>query len=291
MPHGEIFQVDDLPLLDYATSLGLQSAPNLQFLKKTKTRTELRETKNVNHKLNKLKQQIKAEKLAKKLQRLGSTTTTSDGDRKEAATSNRDDDDENEDLLVVKTRHDWRETSADSLPDAGIHEVTMSRKAKRIRIDGPNQKVNTHIVFNDDGDEENEAATWKQTTLVNNADDDQRELLESANEAYLSQIRKRLENNMEQDRAQQQERIREKHKKVRLRDKVDREDTSDFGNAAFGDEDVEEAAEEDDSEEDDSSSTHGSHDGSDGVTESDDESAVDVEEEEERALSLIRNIS
>ena len=65
--------VSDMPLEAYGESLGLDSIPNTsRFLKALATdRSEYRQAKNVNRKLQKLKEQNKAEKLAKKLRNMG----------------------------------------------------------------------------------------------------------------------------------------------------------------------------------------------------------------------------
>ena len=58
--NSDIFSVQDLPLDDFASSLGLAHTPKLKM--KIQNRTQLREKKNVNHKLQRLKEQIAKER-------------------------------------------------------------------------------------------------------------------------------------------------------------------------------------------------------------------------------------
>lgn len=70
MPDKEIFGIniaEDLPLDEYAASLALASTPSTKFLRKLDSRDEYRSKKNKNYKLERLKEQIKAEKLKRKI--------------------------------------------------------------------------------------------------------------------------------------------------------------------------------------------------------------------------------
>ena len=164
------FAVQDMDLDTYATSLGLASMPNLRFLQKVSSREGLREVKNVNRKLQKLKEQIKAEKLAKKIAKLGNqakTTTEFLSSKKRKSTDHDDDDDDSEeedDLLVIKKTHvpqvepkeqqQQNDGSMDNSEAFNIHEVTRARRPmKKIRVDGSSSGQGKHIVFDEDGSE------------------------------------------------------------------------------------------------------------------------------------------
>ncbi|CAM9119818.1 unnamed protein product, partial [Discosporangium mesarthrocarpum] len=93
MHNKQIFRVSELPLEEYATSLGLVAAPSVPGLALGKVKNEelvvemdaqgveqeremQRRKKNVNRSLQRLKEQIKAEKLRKKLEREGEAART-----------------------------------------------------------------------------------------------------------------------------------------------------------------------------------------------------------------------
>ena len=305
MPNKDVFNVHELPLDDFASSLGLASTPGVRFLKKIKTRDELREKKNVNHKLQKLKDQIKAERLQKKLEKMGGKSAAAameeakskSSSKKRQADSDDDDDDEEDGLLVVKKRHRWGEDDAksdeddddDGLPDIDLHEVTKSRHTKKIRIDGSSSGANKKIVFNDDGDEDEEADVLKDNTAeLSDFEKEKFDNIASANDEYVDRIRRRLDQTKEQDKAEEKERVREKHKKKRLKEKGDRDD-----------EESEEAgamlvtlggASDDEGEVVGSSGSESSSSDSDSESDSDDDdSDMDVKGAEDLALAMIRN--
>mmetsp|Transcript_6225 Transcript_6225/g.13134 ORF Transcript_6225/g.13134 Transcript_6225/m.13134 type:complete len:827 (+) Transcript_6225:316-2796(+) len=229
MPNKEIFPgVMELPLEEYAYSLGLASMPNVRFLKKIKNREEERKKKNVDYKLQKLKEEIKAERLQKKIEKLGVKTTDIEALKSKSGEKKRlrddEDSDDNEDdedgLLVVKQVHEWGKKS-EPLPDAHVNEASKSRHAKKIRIDGSCTGANKKIVFNDDGDEEDdmiqtplsEALPAASAALSNTSE------IASAREKYLQRVRDRLIKTKELDRKEEKERIQEKHRKKRMKEK------------------------------------------------------------------------
>lgn len=229
MPNKEIFPgVMELPLEEYAYSLGLASMPNVRFLKKIKNREEERKKKNVDYKLQKLKEEIKAERLQKKIEKLGGKATDIEALKSKSGEKKRlrddEDSDDNEDdedgLLVVKQVHDWGRKS-EPLPDAHVNEASKSRHAKKIRIDGSSTGANKKIVFNDDGDEEDdmiqtplsEALPAASAALSNTSE------IASAREKYLQRVRDRLIKTKELDRKEEKERIQEKHRKKRMKEK------------------------------------------------------------------------
>lgn len=225
MPNKEIFgAVTDLPLEEYASSLGLASAPSVRFLKKLINREEERKKKNVDYKLLKLKEEIREERLEKKIAKLGSDGKARKKLRRQEEKRKRsrdgDDssgDDADEDLLVVKKVHDWG-SGESSLPEVRLDEASKSRHAKKIRIDGSSSGVNQKIVFDDDGGVEEDKIHKKQSTTdsatgVTAAD------LALAREEYLQRVRDRLSETNELDRREEKERIQEKHRKRKMKDR------------------------------------------------------------------------
>jgi ATP-dependent RNA helicase DDX10/DBP4 len=267
MPNKEIFSVKDLPLEEYASSLGLASTPSVRFIKDS-SRETLRDQKNVNHKLHKLKEQIKAEKLAKRIEKLGGRPII---ENKRPL----DDDDEDDDLLVVKKKHAIDDDQ--DLPNVDVNEVTRSRKSKRIRIDGSNGE-NKRIVFGDDGAEEAEKTVLESVETDTRVDD-----LEAANADYMQKVRERLQSTMAADLAEEKDRIREKHRKKRMKEKANRSEEDGEPIAILGnDDDVESSGD------DDNASSDGDENSSSDSEESDDD--IDVKTQEELALAVIRGI-
>lgn len=237
MPNKKIFPgVTGLPLEEYAFSLGLASMPTIRFLKKLKNREEERKKKNVDYKLLQLKEEIKQERLEKKLAKLGRKSSAESGktasSRKEKRSRDSDDsDDDNDDgLLVVKKVHEWGDKS-EPLPDAHMNEVSKSRHAKKIRIDGSSVGANQKIVFNDDGEAEEDMI---HATAVTGEDISDSQQLKSAKDNYLQKVRDRLTKTRELDRKEEKERIQEKHRKKRQKEKgelVNDDDVEEEGGA------------------------------------------------------------
>ena len=297
MPYQNIFQISDLDLDALSTSYGLASTPNLQFLKTAaKDRSEFREQKNVNKKLQRLKEQIKAEKLQRKLAKMGADPTGMSSatllsaklskakqERKDESDGDDDDDSDIDELLVTKAK---AINADDELPVDVIPEVR-----KKIKLNGSTSGMtNQHIVFDDDGD--NPTPDLSTNALDgtiddiygNNHDVATIENVDVAANQYLESVRSRLNITKEQDRIDQKDRIRQKHKKRRLEQKDDRDETA--AATAILNTDVDHGNDADDSDESENSSSNASTSDDD----NDDSSieAVDVKEHEELALALIR---
>ena len=202
MPNKDIFGVNilkDLPVDEYASSLGLPSTPSTRFMKKLQSRDEYRQNKNKNHKLERLKEQIRNEKLKKRIERLGEVHISSDITKSVHAKE-----EEEDDLLVVKQKHEWSEKDVEDRQVV----VDKVRKPKRIRVEG-STGLNNKIIFDDEG---KEVPSVLDTAVQNFEEND----LGQANEAFLDQIKGRLAMTREQDIAQEKERIRDKKRKRKL---------------------------------------------------------------------------
>jgi ATP-dependent RNA helicase DDX10/DBP4 len=213
--------VRKMQLEAYAHALGLPNIPGDldKVLGNISSRDSLRETKNVNRKLQKLKEQIKAEKEEKKRKRqLEKDGGTEDSDaskksKRDIGASNTEREDEEDDFLVVKARHEA--TSMDDELDIS----TTRRHPKKIRIDGGMADPKQHTIFEDDG--------TVQPKLLQPASDCSAESnienksLQGASESYLDHVRERLERTREIDKEEERERIRAKHRKKRLQEKLD----------------------------------------------------------------------
>ncbi|KAL7549216.1 hypothetical protein ACHAWF_012506 [Thalassiosira exigua] len=236
MPNKAVFpDVTNLPLEEYATSLGLASAPTVRFLKKLKSREEERKKKNVDYRLEQLKEEIRAERLEKKIAKLGGRGAKKEAAEAEAKRKRKgrerdeddsdNDDDDDDGLLVVKTVHDWGEKSRQPLPEVRLNEASRSRHAKKIRVDGSTAGLNQKIVFDDDGSAEDDAVRDEtRGGATATAATDSAELA-SAREEYLRKVRDRLDKTKETDRREERERIQEKHKKRKRKERgVDAKD-------------------------------------------------------------------
>ena len=254
MPNKEIFgSAIDMPLAEYAASLGLSATPKLGFLKRAPDREELREKKNVNHKLHRLKEQIKNEKLAKKLAKLGQNQSAIKSSPEK----------EEDDLMVVKRKHNPDSDDDEKLPAIDVGAVSKSRHAKKIRIDvgtGENKRVK----FDDDGEE---VGTVLDAALSNERV--RRDNLESNHDDYMRKVRERLAATKDLDAADAKERIRDKHRKKRMQEKgeLDEDEKVVLGN-------------EDSDNEDGSVVVHERGDSDDDET--------DIKAQEELALAMIR---
>jgi ATP-dependent RNA helicase DDX10/DBP4 len=314
MPHHDVFRVESIDAEGYATSLGLPNTPNLQFLKRAAAdREQRRDAKNVNKKLQRLKEQIKAEKLAKKLQSMPQTTTAATTATIAALTKSQkptdaDDDDDDEEVLVPKQRSttpnilggDDNDDEDVVLPEVDIHQVTNSSKRQKtkIRADGGHGQ-NQKIVFDEDGNEQGEVSIFHETSN-NDEPVDVKQLAEDS-AAYMDTVRSRLERTRPQDEADHKDRIRQKHKKRRFDEKADRsEEDNQPGNEVFlGMPEAEGINGDDDRSmpRDNSSSSSSSSSSSDSSTSDDDDDssvsngAADVRAQEDLALAMIRKAS
>lgn len=290
MPNKDIFKIEEIPFDEYAASLGLAATPPLRFLKelKSKNREDLRGAKNVNRKLERLKEQIKAEKLRKKLEKLGKTPQDDTTSSKRKRVEEEDDDD----ILVMKKKHDWNVEDDDTnLPQVDVNQVSKSRSEKRIRVDGANGE-NKRIVFNDDGEEREDNMRLVLNQSAFGTETMNTEDVAEANEQYLRRIKERLNANKERDRIEEKERIREKHKIKKLKAK-EAEEINDDGEKAMvtlasGDENSESDDGSDDSDSSSSSPDESSDESSSSSDSDNDADETDIRKQEEIALELIK---
>jgi ATP-dependent RNA helicase DDX10/DBP4 len=207
MPNKDIFGVNiakDLPLDDYAASLGLSSTPSTRFLNKLDTRDKYRTKKNKNYKLERLKEQIKAEKLQRKISQLGSnaaSTKSEQTERHEDGMGNEDD------LLLVRKKRDYNEEDNEDLPQ----QIEPKNKMKRIRVEGTTG-FNTKTMFNDEGQEIPSIMSHN----PGNFGFYDGEELKHANMEFVKKIQDRLAAVKEHDKNEERARIKEKHRKKRL---------------------------------------------------------------------------
>lgn len=290
-------QIRDFHLEEYAHSLGLPNIPGdlEKVLENVSSRDGLRVVKNVNRKLQKLKEQIRLEKEEKKKKR----KRESQNERSEAKmmkTIGKEEDDEEEDgLLVVKARHEPIDTGEEE--DVPL-SFAKPRKPKKIRIDGGNSNLNNHTVFEEDGTVQPTMLHAEQDSSDDSEDgsvdnEEVAEALRGANDGYLEQVRQRLEKTKELDKQEERERIRAKHKKKRMKEKKEKSDGEDDESIQVATLDTTEASDVGNGDANsESSSSEASSSDDDGSGSDDDENDdMDVAKQEDIALSLIRGIS
>jgi ATP-dependent RNA helicase DDX10/DBP4 len=293
-------EISNLHLEEYAHSLGLPNIPGdlNKVLQNVSTRDDVRTTKNVNRKLQKLKEQIRLEKEEKKKKRKRREESKSKQDDEEA-----DEDAENE-LLVVKARHEATNLDeVDSIPLASA----KARKPKKIRIDGGNSNDNKHIIFEEDGTVQPRIFEAKHNSDddsdVESLDDEEvAEALKGANDGYLEKVRERLNRTKDLDKEEERERIRAKHRKKRMKEKDELSNevggSNETATLAVNEMSKLESGHGDDGSISNSSSSESSSEGSsnnrykrDIDSDSEDSNSVmDVTKQEDLALSLIRGI-
>mmetsp|Transcript_4756 Transcript_4756/g.12213 ORF Transcript_4756/g.12213 Transcript_4756/m.12213 type:complete len:781 (+) Transcript_4756:97-2439(+) len=294
LPKGGIWSgldIRSLHLEDYARSLGLPNIPGDldKVLKNVSCRDDLRTTKNVNRKLQKLKEQIRLEKEEKRKKR----KRLDEG--KPAQDDPEDDADESE-LLVVRSRLEPTDVDpSEVVPLAS----TKIRKPKKIRIDGSNSNDNKHTVFDDDGTVRPKLFEAKHDSDEDDdsvEDEELTEALRGANDGYLKRVRERLEKNKDLDKEEERDRIRAKHRKKRMQEKEERSNEDGVGGVAvLSAEEPGRKSSESDGDSVSGSSASGSSSGGssdDGASVDDGSDGMDDDkdftEQEDLALSLIR---
>ena len=221
--------ITKLNLEAYATSMGLAAMPNIDGILSSLSsslgggeRERARKSKNTNRKLQKLKEQIRLEKEAKR------------NPKRKAIPLNEDKDEDEDDLLVVKKRH----VHLDDNQDLPLSSPATMRHPKKIRIDGSNSTKNRHTVFQDDGTEQPKLLELSTTTDTSTIPSNETgaKLLQEANDIYMERVRQRLEQTKELDKHEERERIRAKHKKQK-RSEETKEDRGDNIAVVLGDKD------------------------------------------------------
>ena len=273
MPNKEVFSVKDLDFAAFAESLGLSKQPSIKFLKEEVNREMVRENKNKNRALEKIKEQVRLEKLSKRLNK-SVEEIKQDTDKKKSAnsrkyqghndeddTSNSEDDDiktmqedddqeEDEDnlstsgggLFSIKRKHRWDEEGNDDDKDENDDDdgivLQPRKKPKRIKIRSADAIVGEgkKTVFKDSSDEDEKEDDEKSIEVdFDKALHDQTQIsnLSKSHDAFISRIEKRLAKTKDEDKERHRERVREKHRKKRLRQKGLREDGEDEGYGTY----------------------------------------------------------
>lgn len=166
MPLKEVFDVKALPIDDFAESLGLLKAPSLKFLKTTTDREEVREKKNKNKALERLKEKIKMERAAKqglpvevkkggRIAAGSDSENSSDEEEGSGSEAEEDGDEAPGGLLRVKRKHEWDEEE-EKEEETQLPLKPKKAKPLKIKLGEDAKRANKKIKFSGSDDEENE---------------------------------------------------------------------------------------------------------------------------------------
>jgi ATP-dependent RNA helicase DDX10/DBP4 len=235
-PDRDVFDATALPLDEFAESLGLPGAPRMPFLSKMKAehekggneamREELRGNKNVNRKLQQLKEKIKAEKERKRLARQLAAMDPKEQEeakkkleKKQKKAEAEEEEDEEDSLMVVKRVHKWDEDEE----HLDLEALGPSRKKlKKLRVD--REAINaSKIVFDDEGN----SAKMADRLSARTTGDAEFADVEQHAKNYTEQVAARLAAKDAEDRLHEKERVRAKHHKKRMKVKGELDDESD----------------------------------------------------------------
>eukprot|EP00904_Undaria_pinnatifida_P012187 jgi/Undpi1/8099/HiC_scaffold_24.g10571.m1 len=295
MPNKQVFRLSELPLEEYASSLGLAAIPRVPGLDKAlkiassagvgkgstkgggdsgspavaaeedgesveneKMREEARAKKNVNRSLQRLKEQIKADKLRKRLEREakaeGESKPKAEGSKKrpppaggDASSDDSDEDSSNESddgsegseadggLLLVQKDRFGVGTGVGGGEEAEVDEGAESLQRKKKKQKEAKMRITSDGVgaagmakkrtFDDDGDAVDFLSPLQAFALEANLPKANAPSakngadLPAASEAYVNRVKARLEAVDVEDKARMRERVREKHLKRRLKGK------------------------------------------------------------------------
>lgn len=226
-PNKRVFQLHELPIEAFAHSLGLAGVPayGQGHGDDITDREALRTKKNVNRKLQKFKDKIKAEKAAKKLlkqQQLGVDEEPKEPEQEEE-----------DDLLRVKRVHHWNHAEDDDDADdddrtgesehSSIMPVRLLSKNKKLKIRHEGTGANSKLLF----DEEGEGKAPMEWLMSKQKEQEQSNVIvdiKEASERHVEKVAQGLKARDQQDREHEKERIRAKHLKKKMKNRALREE-------------------------------------------------------------------
>lgn len=279
-PNKDVFKATEIPLDEFALSLGLPGAPRMPFLAKLseksneELRDELRGSKNVNRKLQQLKEKIKAEKQRRKLEK---QLAALKAEGKELPTEaaklepEQEEDEEEDSLMVVKRRHNWDKDEDDDDETIDLDAPRAKKKLKKIRVDGDviNQ---SKIVFDDEG---NSMKVLERLAAQEVDVAEKFANVEEQSKQFAATVAARLKAKDAEDRRLEKERVRAKHHKKRMRVKGERDDEDEGVVATLG------SASDDEEEDGSEQSESGDEQSDDDNDESDEDDDKDESEDDE----------
>eukprot|EP01041_Mallomonas_annulata_P006904 gene6904-14017_t len=264
LPSRKAINPTDLPLDEFSASYGLAFTPipPSAVTDTSDGRNENREKKNVNRKLDKLKKQIKEAKLAKKALKIDAETQKST-----PSTSNKNTDVnvEEEDFLIPKQtennthQQQEKDNGDDHEDDTDMKKLKKSKGSKgtlvtepatvkgkkkplRIRPDGTGKTAadRTKVLFDEEGHETEGMHLIHSTEVTtdnnnntndNTANEHRKEVRAREAEEHLRRVKARIDEGRFEDSLKDKERVRNRHRELRMRDKGEKNENNNSSNA------------------------------------------------------------
>jgi ATP-dependent RNA helicase DDX10/DBP4 len=289
LPDKNRINIKDLNVDAFATSLGLPFTPEVPLISKAglEGRDDIRDRKNVNRKLDKLRTQMKEAREEKKRKRDGGEI--SDETTKVTKVSKPS---EAEDFFTVKQVYEWaKETISEPVVVVDDCKKSSKPKALKIDVDGKARLANGGVapkkmLFNEN-DDAIDLSKFDMNVVQGSS-----EINEVRMEEYLQKVKQRVDAGRQEDLMREKERIQKKHKDKRLAGKgpkAEEEQGVVLDNAHDFD-DASDVQDEKDSHSNGSEkSSNESGDSGDDYDDEDDSNEVDVKQQELLALQMLRS--
>ena len=282
-PNKNVFDVQRLNLDDLASSMGLSSTPRVSFLKGANSREESRNLRNENSQLYQLKQSILMEKRMKR----------GDSDLKKKKKVERasitpfglEDEDDEDDTVLFKKASKKRSLVELDNDDEQVLSKKQSHKKLKIRS---NRETENHFFFDETGTKRTALESLADGSDVLSSDSKLLNLNVDRITSYQRRVAEQMNEADDEDRELNRQRVKEKHRKKKLKAREAREDEEDVGVTLGGATLGGVSNDDDDDDDDDESSSEGSG-SSDGGSSSEDED-MDVNSAQQKALALLSRL-
>lgn len=223
LPDRERMNVSALNLDGFARSLGLAFTPPVPAVAAggSEGREQVREAKNVNRKLDKLKKQIQEAKAAKKREADGQVEDSVAAEARPAKKAKASSGEE--DLFVVKAVHNW---ATEPAMEETVAVAGGTKKSKlKIGADGRAKAVagvvGQRVLF-DENDEAVAPFRYEVRPVDESVVVDKGRIHE-----YMETVKRRVDEGRKEDLARERERVQKKHKDQRAQKKGPRQEQDD----------------------------------------------------------------
>ncbi|XP_026861699.1 probable ATP-dependent RNA helicase DDX10 isoform X1 [Electrophorus electricus] len=237
MKNKDVFDVFQLQLPEYATSLGLAVAPRVRFLDKAQQQrlgeapeSSTAPDREADQELESFKAQLRGDRTSMQLEEEEEDVDEEEEENGELPRSllhsaeEQEDEDLDLDLLTVKRRDVFNiDDGQDEKPDAKQRNKKASKFKEVKKVLKRNFKVNTKKVFTEDGETVQEWPQLQRTVMPEDEDEGDGETsginVEAAKERLCREDR-------EFDKKEYSRKIKEKHREKRLKEKAARREAS-----------------------------------------------------------------
>ena len=280
-PNKSVFDVNNLNLDDLASSMGLSSTPRVSFLKGANSREESRNLRNENSQLYQLKQSILMEKRMKRGE--SKLKQKKKAERARITPFGLEEDDEEDDTVLFKKKANKKRSHVDLEDDDTVLSTRQTYKKLKIRS---NRETENHFFFDETGTKRAALESLADGSDVMSSDSKLLNLNVDRISDYQKRIAEQMNKADDEDRELNRQRVKEKHRKKKLKAREAREDDEDgvgvtLGGATLGSVD-------DDGDDSGSDSESGSD--SDSGSDSEEDEEIDVMSAQEKALALLSRL-